>query len=61
MFRKTLNFLALSAINTPSRLSVIRNYAPRYKEEPGIQHRIKDFGEDFLENENDPEAVVSCA
>lgn len=58
MLRKTLNFLTLSTVNRSSSLIITRNYAPRYKREPGIQNRIKDFGEDFVENE-DPEFVVS--
>lgn len=58
MLRKSL-ILTLTSVNTSSRLLIARNYAPRYAREPGIQRRIKDFGEDFLENEKDPEFVVS--
>jgi hypothetical protein len=59
MLRKSLNFLALTAINSPSRLIIIRNYAPRWSRDPGIENRKEDFGKDFLENQNDPEFVVS--
>lgn len=59
MLRKSLNFLTLSLINKQKQLALTRFYAPRYRKEPGVEHRKKDFGEDFLENQEDPELIVS--
>lgn len=52
------NLLKISLIKHPSCTIIARCYVPRSRE-PGIARRMKDFGDDFVENADDPEAVVS--
>lgn len=52
------NLLKISLIKHPSYTIIARCYVPRSRE-PGIARRMKDFGDDFVENADDPEAVVS--
>lgn len=62
MLRSVLINLTRSSVNRSCGVLIARNYAPRYKREPGIQNRLntdKDFGRDFIENIDDPEHVVS--
>lgn len=59
MLRRILINLTISSVNKSCGAIITRNYAPRYRREPGIQNRLKDFGEDFVEKIDDPEFVVS--
>lgn len=58
MLRKSLNLFKISLIKHPTCTVIARCYVPRSRE-PGISKRMKDFGEDFVENADDPEFVVS--
>jgi hypothetical protein len=54
------NSLILSKILLRHEVAVlsVRTYVPKRSREPGINRRLKDFGEDFKRNLDDPEYVV---